>query len=293
MNLGKEITAETIQSSLNDPKVPKSTKIKLLMLLDIPIYGSIEKTIKFPEIKKKIQEASAKLEEEVKEFIKTEEFETQLLKKYLEKIEDLITGEQLEKEFKRTGVKVKSIPFSYSKKFDVKETVKSFIKQENKFYSKLQKDYKRGNIVLALDFSASMKGEKIEDLKKFVTFLMFQEKSKIKNIYLFNKNVKKANDLKDILLEKPFGDTDIAKVLRTIAKENKDSVVYLITDNMPTVGDEKEVKKAVEELKAKNNKLIIILLKPEKKSVELAQKMSDKVLVLEGNYFKELIEIVK
>jgi hypothetical protein len=293
MNLGKEITAETIMNSLEDQKVPKSTKMKILMLMNIPAKGNIDKIIKFPEIKKKIQEESAKLEEEINNTIKEEEFDTLLLKKYLEKIEDLLIGENIEKEIKKEGIKEKSIPFTYSKKFDVKETVKSFIKQEYKFYSKLNKDNKKANLVFALDFSSSMKGEKIEDLKKFMTFFFLKEKKKIKNIYLFNKDVKKANNLFEILKEKPTGETNIEKVLREIEKENSDSIIYLITDNMPTIGQEKDILKAIEELKAKNNKLIIILLKPEKKSIELAQKMTDKVLVLEGNYFRELIDFVK
>ncbi|MEO2154436.1 MAG: hypothetical protein ABGW69_01375, partial [Nanoarchaeota archaeon] len=83
INLGKEITAETIMNSLENQKVPKSTKMKILMLMNIPAKGNIDKIIKFPEIKKKIQEESAKLEEEINNIIKEEEFDTLLLKKYL------------------------------------------------------------------------------------------------------------------------------------------------------------------------------------------------------------------
>ncbi len=280
-------------NSLEDKQTPKSTKMKILMLLNIPAYGDVDKIIKFPEVKKKIQEESAKLEEEFKKTIKTEEFETYLLKKYLEQIEDLLVGENLEKEEKRSGVKEKSIPFTYSKKFDVRETVKSFIKQEYKFYSKLNKDNKKANIVFLLDFSSSMKGEKIEDLKKFMVYFFFKEEKKIRNIYLFNVDVKKVKNLLDILKESPKGATNLAKAIKVVAEENQDSIVYLITDNVPTMGEERDLMKAIEELKAKNNKLIIILLKPEKKSIELAQKMSDKVLVLEGNYFRELVDFIK
>ena len=293
INLGKEISAETIMNSLEDKQTPKSTKMKILMLLNIPAYGDVDKIIKFPEVKKKIQEESAKLEDEFKKTIKTEEFETYLLKKYLEQIEDLLVGENLEKEEKRSGVKEKSIPFTYSKKFDVKETVKSFIKQEYKFYSKLNKDNKKANIVFLLDFSSSMKGEKIEDLKKFMVYFFFKEEKKIKNIYLFNVDVKKVKSLPEILKESPKGATNLAKAIKIAAEENQDSIIYLITDNVPTMGEERDLMKAIEELKAKNNKLIIILLKPEKKSIELAQKMSDKVLVLEGNYFRELVDFIK
>jgi len=257
--------------------------------LGIPVETEVEKIIRFPEIKKKIEEASAVLKEEIKE-IRAEELETLVLKKYLKEIEDLFSGEVIEKEFKREGVKEKRINYSYSKKFDIKETIKSFIKGENKFYSKLTKDKKKANIVLLLDFSSSMKGKKIEDLKKFVTYLFVFERKKIKKFYLFNKDVKEANDLKEVLMEAPRYNTNIGKALEEINKKERDSIVYLVTDNIPTVGKESKIIEEIEKLKIKNNKLFVILLNPKKESVSLAQKMSDKILVLENNYLLGLIE---
>jgi len=231
------------------------------------------------------------LKEGLKE-IKLEELDTLILKKYLKEIEDLFLGEKIEKELKREGIKEGKISFSYSKKFDIKETIKSFIKKEYKFYSKLTKDVKKANIVLLLDFSSSMKGKKIEDLKKFVTYLFTFENKRIKSIYIFNKDVKKVNELKDVILETPKYNTNIGKALEEVNKNEKNSLIYLVTDNIPTIGTESKILEEIEKLKANKNKLILILLNPKKESIVLAQKMSDKVLVLENNYLIGLVNFI-
>jgi hypothetical protein len=138
-----------------------------------------------------------------------------------------------------------------------------------------------------------MKGKKIEDLKKFVTYLLTFENKKVKNIYIFNKTVKKVNDLKEVLLETPKYNTDIGKALEEINKNERDSIIYLVTDNLPTVGEERKILEEIEKLKYNRNKLVIILLNPKKESILLAQKMSDKVLVLENNYLIGLVEAVE
>ena len=114
---------------------------------------------------------------------------------------------------------------------------------------------------------------------------------KVKRVFVFSNEVEEIKNIKDLIKKTPKGLTNIAKALSKIAKEVNNSVVYLITDNIPTVGEEETIIKAVEELKLRKNYLIIILLKPKEESIKLAKKMSDKVLVLEGNYFKSLIDI--
>jgi len=289
VDLGKDLNIESIISALSDKKVNKKTKQKILLLLGIPFEGEIERVLRLPEVKEIINKNKHLVKEAIKE-VKEEEFEEELIKKYLKEIENYLVGIKSEKEVKKTGITERKVNYQPSKKFYVKETIKSFIKKENKFYSKLNKEYKKENVAFLLDFSSSMIGEKIKALKKYMLYYWLKYEKKVKRVFIFSNEVEEIRNIKDLIKKTPKGLTNIAKALSEIAKQIDNSVVYLITDNIPTVGEEKKILKAVEELKLKRNHLIVILLKPKEESIKLAKKMSDKVLVLEGNYFRSLIE---
>ncbi len=289
VNLGKNLNVESIFNALTDKKVSKKVKQKILLLLGIPFEGEIEKILRLPEIKEKIEQNVSAIKEEISK-LKEEDFEEKLIKKYLKEIENYLVGVRSDKEQKNTGYVEGKVNYSPSKKFYVKETIKSFIKGERKFYSKLNREYKKENIIFLLDFSSSMAGDKIKDLKKYVFYCWIKNERKIKRIITFADDVEETT-INKLLLKHPKGLTDIGKCLSKISKEIKGSIVYLITDNIPTIGDEKKILDAVNELNTGKNRLIIILLKPSKESILLAKKMSDKVLVLENNYFKQLLEV--
>ena len=289
----------------------------------------ISRNIKIPEfqkeLKKRIENNIEKLKDnkliEKDGTISDKGIELASLILYTEELDNLIPKGIL-------GEKIHKKDFIYGDKEDVKNYKKGdryrdiAIKKSIKLavrrgHSKLEeKDLKsfekqsKGQIYLiyGLDASGSMKGNKIETCKKAgiaLAYKAIEEKDKV-GLIVFGSDIKEfiepTNDFRRLIIEitkiKASKETDIAKTIKKsielFPSKEVTKHLLLLTDAMPTVGEEpeKETLEAVSLARSNGITISLIGIQLDEKGKELAEKI---VSLGEGRLYivKNLEEVDK
>ena len=289
----------------------------------------ISRNIKIPEfqkeLKKRIENNIEKLKDnkliEKDGTISDKGIELASLILYTEELDNLIPKGIL-------GEKIHKKDFIYGDKEDVKNYKKGdryrdiAIKKSIKLavrrgHSKLEeKDLKsfekqsKGQIYLiyGLDASGSMKGNKIETCKKAgiaLAYKAIEEKDKV-GLIVFGSDIKEfiepTNDFRRLIIEitkiKASKETDIAKTIKKsielFPSKEVTKHLLLLTDAMPTVGEEpeKETLEAVSLARSNGITISLIGIQLDKNGKELAEKI---VSLGEGRLYivKNLEEVDK
>ena len=271
----------------------------------------IEKNIRIPEFQKEIKKNIKKTIEKLKDdgiinkdgaisdkgvklaslILYTEELDNLIPKGILgEKIhkKSFIYGDKEDVKDYKKGDRYRDIAIQKSVKLAVRRKDKKLTKHHLKTYERQAKG--QIYLVYALDASGSMKGEKIETCKKAgiaLSFKAIEEKDKV-GLLVFGSDIKEevmpTLDFK-LLLDKitrikASKETNLAKTIQKSIElfPNKEVTKHLVllTDAMPTVGEqpEKETLEAVS--LAKSNKITISLIgiQLDKKGKKLAEKIT-------------------
>lgn len=254
----------------------------------------IKKNIGIPEFQKELKERIQQKIEELKEegflhkdsSLSEKGVELASLVLYFEELDKIVSkgiaGEKIskrafvygEKESSRLykkGDRYRDIALKSSVKLAVRRGHSNFSRKDLQVYERQSKG--RTYVIYALDASGSMKGKKIEACKKAGIALAYKainEKDKV-GLIVFGSEVKKAIEptsdftmlLKEITRIRASKETDIVSTLRKATEmfpmENITKHLILITDALPTKGDEPE-KSALEEASAARSKGITISL---------------------------------
>ncbi|MGM5484862.1 MAG: vWA domain-containing protein [Nanobdellota archaeon] len=221
---------------------------------------------------------------------------------YLEELEHLkmhgISGEKIRKEKAHYGEKAESKDFRRGDRYkdiDVRGSVKKSIKRGHDRISrddlKVKERQSKGNIeiIYAIDASASMKGEKLEMAKKAGIALAYkatQEKNKV-GLIVFGDEIREefepSNDFEKLLYRinriRATNQTNISKTInragRLFSSNNCTKHLMMITDAMPTEGEDphQEAIDSAAELKDVTTSIIGINLN--EAGTELARKITD------------------
>src|SRR3989344_3485859 len=182
-----------------------------------------------------------------------------------------IYGEKESSRLYKKGDRYRDIALKKSVKLAIRRNHKNFGNKDLQVYEKQSKG--QTYIVYALDASGSMKGKKIEACKKAGVALAYKainEKDKV-GLIVFGSEVKEVIEptvdftrlLKEITRIKASKETDIVSTLRKAIElfpsENITKHLILITDALPTKGEEPE-KLTLEEASIARSKGITISL---------------------------------
>ena len=270
----------------------------------------IKKNIGIPEFQKELKEKIQQKIEELKEegFLSKDNslsekgIELASLVLYFEELDKIISkgiiGEKVNKKNFVYGEKENSRLYKKGDRYrdiSLKKSIKLAIRRghgnfENKDLQVHEKQSKgQTYIIYALDASGSMKGKKIEACKKAGIALAYKainEKDKV-GLIVFGSEVKEVIEptldftmlLKEITRIKASKETDIVSTLRKsieiFPSENITKHLILITDALPTKGDEPE-KSTLEEASMARSKGITISLvgiNLDEKGKKLAEKI--------------------
>ncbi len=296
---------------VNNPKLVKELYgkklIKLLTNYDI---NYINKNIKIPEFQEELKKRiEKKINELKKEQIINDEYQITeigydlaIINLYLVSLDSNTI-----KSFSHKMKKVKSFfgivdeIVNYTnqrfKDIAIKESIKRAIKRSheelhlNDLYAYNKKEKGELEIILCLDSSSSMKGEKIDHCKKAaitLAYLSIKNHDKIGLIVFsdeIKERVKPTKDLKlisrKIIKIKPIRQTDLSlgiiESLKLFSRKKNSKHLIILTDALPTKGENPKLK-TIEAVKiARNSKIIIsvIGIKLNREGEILAKKMVD------------------
>lgn len=185
--------------------------------------------------------------------------------------EKFVYGEKENSRLYKKGDRYRDIALKKSVKLAIRRGHNNFENKDLQVHEKQSKG--QTYIIYALDASGSMKGKKIEACKKAGIALAYKainEKDKV-GLIVFGSEVKKIIEptldftmlLKEITKVKASKETDIVSTLRksieVFPSENITKHLILITDALPTKGDEPE-KSTLEEASIARSKGITISL---------------------------------
>lgn len=272
----------------------------------------IEKNIKIPEFQKVIKKA---IEEKVKKLKKEKvldkensfndaSLELASMVMYLEELDNItpkgIYGEKIHKKISLYGDREDYKNFTRDTRYRdiaIKHSVKTAIRRGHKTLEiKDLKAFERGSkgkaiIIYAMDSSGSMKGKKIDSSKKAgiaLAFKALKEKDEV-GLIVFGDDLKAVIPpttdftrlLKEITMIKASKETNIAlplkKCIELFPSEEVTKHLILLTDAIPTVGEEpeKETINAAIEAREKGITISLIGINLDKKGKELAKKIVD------------------
>lgn len=198
-----------------------------------------------------------------------------------------IYGEKTEVRAYRRTDKYKDIDIRRSVKTAIRRSRKNLQEQDLKVHDRCAKG--RIYVVYGLDASGSMRGDKIASCKRAgiaLAYRAIEEKDKV-GLIVFGKDIEKSisptNDFSFLLNEistiRAQKETDIAKSLREAISLFPDTDVtrhiVLITDAMPTAGEdpEKDTLEAATEAKRNNITISLVGIRLDKKGRKLAEKI--------------------
>jgi Mg-chelatase subunit ChlD len=274
--------------------------------------GYIQKNIKIPEfqqeIRKNIEENIDKLKDDKlldrRGNLSEKGVELASLILYTEELSHLmpkgILGEKVHKKAAHYGDKMDVKKYKKGDRYKdlaVRDSIKLAIRRSHKELTKEDlrtfERQRKGSIsiIYALDASGSMKGAKIDMCKKAGVALAFKainERDKV-GLIVFGSDVKTAieptNDFPQLLREmtkiRASKETNIVKTIEKsielFPNENITKHLILITDAMPTVGDEPEeaTLKAISEARNAGITISLIGIKLEQKAKKLAEKITE------------------
>jgi len=198
-----------------------------------------------------------------------------------------IYGEKENSRLYKKGDRYRDISLKKSVKLAIRRGHSSFDATDLQVYEKQSKG--QTYIVYALDASGSMKGKKIEACKKAGIALAYKainEKDKV-GLIVFGSEVKESIEptsdftslIKEITRIRASKETDIVSMLRKAVElfpsENITKHLILITDALPTKGDEPEKSTLEEASVARSNGITISLIgiNLDEKGKNLAEKI--------------------
>ena len=279
----------------------------------------VKKNIGIPEFQKELKEKIQEKIEELKEegfllkdnSLSEKGIELASLVLYFEELDKIvpkgITGEKISKKVFIYGEKENSRLYKKGDRYRdiaLKKSVKLAIRRGRNYFDAkdLQVSEKQGRgqtyIVYALDASGSMKGKKIDSCKKAGIALAYKainEKDKV-GLIVFGSEVREVIEptldfthlLKEITKIRASKETDIVstlqKAIEIFPSDNITKHLILITDALPTKGDEPE-KSTLEEASVARSKGITISLigiNLDEKGKKLAEKI---VMIGEGRLY--------
>jgi Mg-chelatase subunit ChlD len=284
----------------------------ILRLLSNYEPGYIQKNIKIPEfqkeVRKNIQENVDKLKDQKlidgRGNILEKGIELASLILYTEELSHLmpkgVLGEKVHKKAAHYGDKMDVKVYKKGDRYKdlaIRDSIKLAIRRSHKELSKhdlrtFERQRKgRISIIYALDASGSMKGAKIDVCKKAGVALAFKainERDKV-GLIVFGSEVKTAIQptdefgmlLKEITKIRASKETNIVKTIEKaielFPQEKITKHLILITDAMPTVGDDPEnaTIKAISEARNAGITISLIGIKLDVKGKELAEKITE------------------
>ena len=211
-----------------------------------------------------------------------------------------LIGEKPNKKFSYYGARFDTKDYRKGDRYkdlDLKKTIKSTIRKKHKKITKEDlKIFKRESkgrieIVYALDASGSMSGKKIESCKKAAVALAYKaidQKDKV-GLLIFGEKVENivhpTSDFMSLIYEitkiRARKQTNIADSLKKASEIFTDTSatkhLILITDGLPTVGDnpEEETINAVSQVVASGVTISVVGIALDKKGLELSQKIAN------------------
>lgn len=292
--------------------------------------GYIEKNVRIPEFQKELKSNIASNIDKLKENkilgkggeISDQGFKLASLVLYTQELDKLVPkgliGEKIHKKRMHYGDKEDVKDYKKGDRYRdiaIKKSVKLAIRRGTKLDSNCLKSFERKSkgqiyLIYALDASGSMKGDKIDSCKKAGVALAFkaiQERDKV-GLIVFGSDIKEEVKptldftllLDKITRVRASKETDIANTIRKAIELYPSSDVtkhlILISDAMPTVGDEpeKETLEAVGVARSNNITVSLIGIGLDKEGKKLAEKivgLGEGKLYLTRN-LKEIDEIV-
>ncbi len=289
--------------------------------------GYVEKNIKIPEFQREVKKNIKKNVDDLKKdglidkngILSDKGVELASLVLYTEELDHLIPkgilgekihkksfiygGKEDTKQYKK-GDRYRDIAIKKSIKLAVRRGKKKLSKEELQTYERQSKG--QIYLVYALDASGSMKGKKIEVCKKAgiaLAFKAIEEKDKV-GLMVFGADVKERVDctldfkmlLHSITKIKAAKETNLAKTVNEAVmmfpSNDVGKHLILLTDAMPTIGEEpeKDTIEAVSIARANGITISLIGVQLDKKGEELAKKI---VAVGEGKLYmvKDLDEL--
>ena len=284
----------------------------ILRLLSNYEPGYIQKNIKIPEfqkeIRKNIQENVDKLKDQKlidsRGNILEKGIELASLILYTEELSNLMPkgvlgekvhkkaahyGDKMDVKLYKKGDRYKDLAIRDSIKLAIRRSHKELSKHDLRTFERQRKG--RISIIYALDASGSMKGAKIDVCKKAGVALAFKainEKDKV-GLIVFGSDVKTAihptDDfgllLKEMTKIRASRETNIVKTIEKATElfpnEKITKHLILITDAMPTVGDDPEnaTLKAISEARNAGITISVIGIKLDVKGKELAERITE------------------
>jgi len=285
----------------------------------------IEKNIRIPEFQRLIKQKLKQTLEELKRSglltshyeITDDGYELAAVVLYAEELDKLwpkgIIGRQEHTKQKAWGDKADIRPFTKGSYRDiaVRRSIKTAVRRGRKEIQpedlRLHDRKARGQceIIYALDASGSMKGGKITACKRAgiaLAYKAIQEEDKV-GLIVFGKEVQKAipptSDfimlLKEITRIRAASETDIAATIRKSAElfspENMTKHLILLTDAVPTAGDEpeKETLEAVSEARAAGITISVVGIDLDDRGKSLGERI---VLLGNGRFYVSSTEDV-
>ncbi len=284
----------------------------ILRLLSNYEPGYIQKNIKIPEFQKEVRKNMEDNIERLKDEklidskgnIKEKGIELASIVLYTEELSHLmpkgILGEKVHKKAAhygdatdvkpyKKGDRYKDLAVRDSIKLAVRRSHKELIKEDLKTFERQRKG--SISIIYALDASGSMKGAKIDVCKKAGVALAFkaiEEKDKV-GLIVFGSDVKTAIEptddfgmlLREITQITASKETNMVKTKEKATdlfpNDNKTKHLILITDAMPTVGDNPEdaTIRAISEARNRGITISLIGIKLDAKGRALAEKITE------------------
>jgi len=311
-NMGSFIPDLLMQQMVQNYKTVKQLYGDTIMRL-LSSYDSnyIEKNIKIPEFQRELQKSISNKINELKRKKLIDQDGT--INKRGEKIASLILcieeldnlkskgnfGERINKRKNPYGIKDEVKPYRKGDRYSDIALKKSVTLAIKRGHSKLQKEdlisFERKskgsiNIIYGLDASGSMKGNKIKAAKKAGVALAYKaisEKNKV-GLLVFETEIKDSLEptnnfpqlLEKISAVRATKQTDFISMIRKSIQlfppeNNSTKHLVLLTDAMPTVGDnpEKDTLEAVSEAAATGITISLVGIGIEKKNESLAKKI--------------------
>ena len=283
----------------------------LIKLLSGYNPGYIKRNINIPEFQRELRKRIEEKIEQLKDkgllekdgFITGRGIELASLILYTEELDNIIPkgifGEKMHKkpshygdkedakQYKK-GDRYRDIAIKKSAKLAIRRGHKELIKKDLKSFERQSKG--QCYIIYALDASGSMKGKKIEQCKKAGIALAFKaidEKDKV-GLIVFGSDIKQSIEpttdfpllLKEITSARASKETDIKATLRKAVElfpnEKITKHLILLTDALPTVGEnpEEETLEEVSAARANGITISVIGIGLDEKGKNLAEKIA-------------------
>ena len=269
----------------------------------------VKRNIRIPEfqemLKKKLRDKEKHLEREG--LIKDNEF----TKSFYDTAAKIMLSEEYERFYhisfndskgrtpSRIGTREEEKPYRNERYRDIsiKKSMRRSIRRRHKAIARddlvafTRESQPKNEIIFALDFSGSMKGEKISRARRAFASLLARSMQMDDSVGLLTFNTKNVKGygigsplpemMEAMIRETPYGKTSLSKAIvssiRLFSHEDSRKHIMLITDAMPTEGQDPEKDTILAASGAKENKISIsiVAIKAEEDARLFARKVAD------------------